>query len=339
MTTKSQEQRTVLEERLSRRKRQQLHNNSQRGSSGTAVRTRRLLAIVLFVAQHSFLHTTPVSVEAKAGEHASCAVASHTGRLPAQDATASTSQQPQQMASKVKSTNVLYSEDKDPLIIDIADNYFKDEQNAGIPSIKVRGRLKSHSAFWRSISPPDHILNVIEHGYVIPLVSEPPTMFSKNNKSALNHTVFVTKAIQELHKLDTIEVTQSKPFVVNPLTVSVQSSGKKRLILDLRQVNEYIEKVHVKFEDMRTALMFLQKGGYVFKFDLKSGYHHVDICQEHVKYLGFSWVNKGIQSFYRFKQLPFGLSSAPHIFTKLIRPLVKKWRGEGKSIVVYSSSI
>ncbi len=151
----------------------------------------------------------------------------------------------------------------------------------------------------------------------------------------MNHTVFVTKAIQELYKLDTIELTQSKPFVVNPLTVSVQSSGKKRFILDLRQVNEYIEKVHVKFEDMRTALLFLQKGGYVFKFDLKSGYHHVGICQEHVKYLGFSWEDKGIQSFYRFKQLPFGLSSAPHIFTKLIRPLVKKWRGEGKSIVVY----
>ena len=86
---------------------------------------------------------------------------------------------------------------------------------------------------------------------------------------------------------------------------------------------------------MRTALMFLRKGGYAFKFDLKSGYHHVDICPEHVTYLGFSWEDKGVPSFYMFKQLPFGLSSAPYIFTKIMRPLVKKWRGEGKSIVVY----
>ena len=33
--------------------------------------------------------------------------------------------------------------------------------------------------------------------------------------------------------------------------------------------------------------------------------------------------------------MPFGLSSAPYLFTKLLKPLVKKWRTEGKSIVVF----
>ena len=33
--------------------------------------------------------------------------------------------------------------------------------------------------------------------------------------------------------------------------------------------------------------------------------------------------------------MPFGLSSAPYIFMKLLKPLVKKWRGEGKSIILY----
>ena len=36
-----------------------------------------------------------------------------------------------------------------------------------------------------------------------------------------------------------------------------------------------------------------------------------------------------------FTVLPFGLSSAPYIFTKILKPLVKKWRGEGKSIVLF----
>ena len=39
--------------------------------------------------------------------------------------------------------------------------------------------------------------------------------------------------------------------------------------------------------------------------------------------------------FFQFSVLPFGLSSAPYLFTKLRKPLVKKWRSEGKSIVVY----
>ena len=33
----------------------------------------------------------------------------------------------------------------------------------------------------------------------------------------------------------------------------------------------------------------LEKDDFLFSFDLKSGYHHVDICREHWKYLGVSW--------------------------------------------------
>lgn len=36
-----------------------------------------------------------------------------------------------------------------------------------------------------------------------------------------------------------------------------------------------------------------------------------------------------------FLVLSFGLKSAPYIFTKITRPLVKKWIGEGKCIVMY----
>ena len=45
-----------------------------------------------------------------------------------------------------------------------------------------------------------------------------------------------------------IEV-ESKPHVISPLSVSTNSSGKKRLILDLRYVNKHLWKQSVKFED------------------------------------------------------------------------------------------
>ena len=43
----------------------------------------------------------------------------------------------------------------------------------------------------------------------------------------------------------------------------------------------------------------------------------------------------GPHQIFQFSVLPFGLSSAPYLFTKLLKPLVKKWRSEAKSIVVY----
>jgi hypothetical protein len=46
--------------------------------------------------------------------------------------------------------------------------------------------------------------------------------------------------------------------------------------------------------------------------------------------LGFSWLKDGVHIFYKFLVLPFGLTSACYLFTKITRSLVKKWRSEGK---------
>lgn len=74
----------------------------------------------------------------------------------------------------------------------------------------------------------------------------------------------------------------------------------------------------------------------MLSFDLKWGYHHLDIFPDHRKYLSFSWTfSCGRTRFFEFTVLAFGLSSAPHLFTKLLKPLVRKWRSEGKGIVVY----
>ena len=113
------------------------------------------------------------------------------------------------------------------------------------------------------------------------------------------------------------------PYVVNPLSLSVQANGKRRLILDLRYVNRHLQKKRIKYEDWKVAISYFEVGAYMFTFD-------------HQCYLGFSGVDpvpKRTQ-FYRFTVLPFGLSSAPHIFTKIMKPLVKYWRLNGARIAL-----
>ena len=98
------------------------------------------------------------------------------------------------------------------------------------------------------------------------------------------------------------------------------------MILDLRYVNDHLEKRKVKFEDWKTFQNYISSENYLFEFDLKSGYHHIEIFQPHVTYLGFQWEVKGIPRYFCFAVLPFGLSTAPYIFTEVCRPLVKLWR-------------
>ncbi|XP_053389358.1 uncharacterized protein LOC128552356 [Mercenaria mercenaria] len=187
-------------------------------------------------------------------------------------------------------------------------DYFEYEQ--GQKSIIVKGRLRQNIQFWRSIGTNPYILDVLENGYKIPFYSLPPRTFLNNNRSATSEFQFVSEAIQDLLDRYLIEKCADPPYIVNPLTVS-DNSSKKRLILDLRAVNNHIWKQSVKFEDLRIALSFLKKDFHMIKFDITSAYHFIEIYPPHTDYLGFSWVDKENNVvFYKFLVLPFGLSSA-----------------------------
>ena len=67
------------------------------------------------------------------------------------------------------------------------------------------------------------------------------------------------------------------PGIINPLSVSIQKSGKKRLILDLRHINRHLFKNKFKCEDVSVAKEVLRPGDFMFSLDLKSGYYHIDI--------------------------------------------------------------
>ena len=155
--------------------------------------------------------------------------------------------------------------------------------------------------------------------------------------SSLRHPKFVEEAILELlHSYRVVEV-DAPPDVVNPLSVSVQPNGKKRLILDLRYVNKHLMRQRVKYEDWKIALSYFQKGAFMISFDLKSGYHHIDICPDHQTFLGFAWKFSGDTKFryFVFTVLRFGLASAPFIFTKCLKPIEKYWRIHGINVALF----
>ena len=86
-----------------------------------------------------------------------------------------------------------------------------------------------------------------------------------------------------------IESVSAKPYICSPLSVLENATGKQRLVLNLRHVNQFVWKQKFKYEDLRIAMMLFRPGEYMFTFDLKLGYHHVEVTQAHRKYLGFEW--------------------------------------------------
>ena len=74
---------------------------------------------------------------------------------------------------------------------------------------------------------------------------------------------------------------------------------------------------------------------WFFNWDLKSGYHHVNIYEPHQDHLGFSWIINDEVRYFVFKVLPFGLSTACFCFTKLLRPFSTRWRSVGDKCFIF----
>ena len=202
-----------------------------------------------------------------------------------------------------------YQSTSDPNFHDspeICPDYQEDVQN-----IAVKGRLRRNISFWEYIGASWFIRQTILEGYKIPFYFTPAPATFGNNKSSWQHADFVHKAITDLLAVGSVVECSSPPSVINPLSVSIQSNGKKRLILDLRYPNSFVKKFTIKFEDAKTMLnSFIDHSqNWFYSFDIKSGYHHIDIFPPDQVFLGFSWSFSGVTRYFKFTVLPFGLAS------------------------------
>ena len=130
------------------------------------------------------------------------------------------------------------------------------------PSVNVKGNLRRNFDFWKHIGTPSFILNVIERGYLLPFISFPEPVVFKNNRSSLSNADFVEVVIRNLVESGRVLHKRVSSRVVNPLSVSVQPNEKKKLILDL-YFNKFLRKVHVKYEDWKTAMSYFAWGAYM----------------------------------------------------------------------------
>ncbi len=211
-----------------------------------------------------------------------------------------------------------------------------DEQGLSVSC--VVGSLRRHITFWQRIVPHTHawILDVISRGYALPFkqgVSVPEMCFP-NNHSAMDHYHFVNDEIRRLISIGAVRSVDNAPRVISPLSVAT-NTPKLRLILDLSVFNDFIDVTSVKYETLDSIRDLLPRGGFLGKFDMKSGYHHVEIRTSDQTYLGFAWDLGSGRQFFVFTVLPFGLASAPFLFTKLFRPLVRYWRSLGFIVALY----
>ena len=88
-------------------------------------------------------------------------------------------------------------------------------------------------------------------------------------------------------------------------------------------------------ENMQQLQDVLLPKDWMVKIDLKEAYYSVPIHPQCEALLRVWWNNK----LFNFSCLPFGLSSAPRAFTKLLKPVVAFLRERGVHLIIYIDDI
>ena len=110
-----------------------------------------------------------------------------------------------------------------------------------------------------------------------------------------------------------------------------KSDGSVRVILDLKNLNNFIEDVHFKMEGIKDVLDIFTKGCYMAKIDFKNAYFSVKIKKKLRKYFRFKFKGKK----YQFRTMAQGLKCAPRVFTKLMKPVIAHFRKLGILVIIY----
>jgi hypothetical protein len=203
----------------------------------------------------------------------------------------------------------------------------------------IPGSLRRRRKKWITLSAPISALvwKVLTTGAPLMFNGRPPpprTIRARPLEPAMHKVVadFVNEGLAT----GEVQHCRRRPKVISPLfVIPKKTEGEWRVIIDLRYVNRFQTPHKFRMEDLSTVAALLRPGDWMTSIDFKSGFFHVEIEERLRDYLGFQHAGK----WYRYQVLPFGSSSSPLVFTKMVRPAIQHLRSLGIRIVAYMDDI
>jgi hypothetical protein len=104
-----------------------------------------------------------------------------------------------------------------------------------------------------------------------------------------------------------------------------------RPALNLKPLNAYLRTNYFCLPTLKTIIPFIHQGWWGVSVDLSSAYYHLAMYQEEQTWMGMRYDGK----FYKWLAMPFGLSTAPREWQRLMRPVVVAMRDKGFLCWVY----
>jgi ribonuclease HI len=151
----------------------------------------------------------------------------------------------------------------------------------------------------------------------------PPPFRGTPTQRAAYQTELQKELDEEIVELTTYEEAKW----VNPTFLIEKRPGEWRKILNCIDLNSWIRDKGLKMEGIQTIFELSQRGDWATTLDIKAAYSHVPVADDLKPYLCFQFNGQ----VYRYRTMPFGLKSAPRVFSRLMRRVATWIRSELKT--------
>ena len=184
----------------------------------------------------------------------------------------------------------------------------------------VGSRLRSFKRDWQTNKCSQNVLNIITNGYVLPFRSKPnlirfPLILSEYKAQQKDQAL--ATCIQSLlskNAIERVENVKSLGFY-SRLFLVPKPHQRWRPVIDLSRLNTFLHVEKFKMETPESIRTSLVPGEWVSSIDLLDAYLHIPIHPNSRKYLRFCYKAQVFQ----FTSLPFGLATAPQVFTMIVK--------------------
>ena len=168
------------------------------------------------------------------------------------------------------------------------------------PSVQIgQGWHSGHGSVTKS--PPENLL----------------TFYAQGSEKQLALDVMIQELLQ---KQAIQEIPETQVSFFSRVFLVPKKSGGWRMVIDLSSLNDYLQVTTFQMDTTQVIKDLLHPQMWGTSIDLSDAYLHVPMHPSSWKYLAFQVGHKR----YQFTALPFGLSTAPYVFTVIMKVL-KAW--------------
>ena len=184
----------------------------------------------------------------------------------------------------------------------------------------VGGRLRSFRRDWQTNKCSSNVLNIITNGYVLPFLSKPnlvrlPLILSEYKARQKDQALATyIQSLLSKNAIERVENVKSLGFY-SRLFLVPKPHQRWRPVIDLSRLNTFLHIEKFKMETPESIRTSLIPGEWVSSIDLSDAYLHIPIHPNSRKYLRFCYRSQVFQ----FTSLPFGLATAPQVFTMIAK--------------------